>query len=69
MLTAIGLPHPAVAIELVPLVLCGLLAPGPSHADEQLGLGCRFLHYSDAGVNGSDTTGADFHMIELRYRF
>lgn len=35
----------------------------------QLGLGYRFLHYSDAGVNGSDTTGADFHMIELRYRY
>ncbi|MBS9402258.1 acyloxyacyl hydrolase [Halomonas sp. TRM85114] len=35
----------------------------------QLGLGYRFLHYSDAGVNGPDTTGADFHMIEFRYRF
>lgn len=35
----------------------------------QLGLGYRFLHYSDAGVNGSDTTGADFHMIEVRYRY
>ena len=35
----------------------------------QLGLGYRFLHYSDAGVNGSDTTGADFHMIELRYGY
>lgn len=34
-----------------------------------LGLGYRFLHYSDASVNGSDTTGADFHMIELSYRF
>lgn len=33
-----------------------------------LGLGYRFLHYSDAGVNGSDTTGADFHMIEFSYR-
>lgn len=36
---------------------------------KRLGLGYRFLHYSDAGINGSDTTGADFHMIELRYRF
>ncbi|KKD00737.1 acyloxyacyl hydrolase [Photobacterium halotolerans] len=36
---------------------------------KNLGLGYRFLHYSDAGVNGSDTTGADFHMIELSYRF
>ncbi|MFG0253060.1 MAG: acyloxyacyl hydrolase [Phycisphaerales bacterium JB038] len=35
----------------------------------QLGIGYRFLHYSDAGVNGSDTTGADFHMIEFRYRY
>lgn len=34
-----------------------------------LGLGYRFLHYSDAGVNGSDTTGADFHMIEFHYRY
>lgn len=36
---------------------------------QQLGVGYRFLHYSDAGVNGPDTTGADFHMIEFRYRF
>lgn len=35
---------------------------------KKLGLGYRFLHYSDAGVNGSDTTGADFHMIEFIYR-
>ena len=36
---------------------------------KRFGLGYRFLHYSDAAVNGSDTTGADFHMIELYYRF
>lgn len=36
---------------------------------KKLGLGYRFLHYSDAGVNGPDTTGVDFHMIELSYRF
>ncbi|MDN3556864.1 acyloxyacyl hydrolase [Halomonas maura] len=36
---------------------------------KNLGIGYRFLHYSDAGVNGSDTTGADFHMIEFSYRF
>jgi hypothetical protein len=36
---------------------------------ERLGLGYRFLHYSDAGVNGSHTTGADFHMVEFTYRF
>lgn len=35
---------------------------------KNLGLGYRFLHYSDAGVNGSDTTGADFHMIEFSHR-
>ncbi|WP_417567789.1 acyloxyacyl hydrolase [Marinobacter sp.] len=35
----------------------------------KLGLGYRFLHYSDAAVNGSDTIGADFHMIEFSYRF
>lgn len=34
-----------------------------------LGLGYRFLHYSDAGINGSNTTGADFHMVEFTYRF
>lgn len=36
---------------------------------KRLGLGYRFLHYSDAGVNGPDTIGADFHMIELSYWF
>ena len=36
---------------------------------KQLGVGYRFLHYSDAGVNGPDTIGADFHMIEFIYRF
>ncbi len=35
---------------------------------KKLGLGYRFLHYSDAGVNGSDTIGADFHMIVFSYR-
>ena len=36
---------------------------------KKLGVGYRFLHYSDASINGSDTTGADFHMIEFNYRF
>lgn len=36
---------------------------------KKLGIGYRFLHYSDAGVNGPGTTGADFHMIEFSYRF
>jgi hypothetical protein len=35
----------------------------------QLGIGYRFLHYSDAGLYGSHTVGADFHMIELSYAF
>lgn len=35
---------------------------------QKLGIGYRYLHYSDAGVNGSDTTGADLHMIEFLYR-
>jgi len=33
------------------------------------GLGYRFMHYSDAGIHGSDTIGADFHMIELLYSY
>ena len=36
---------------------------------KRLGLGYRFMHYSDAGVNGPDTIGADFHMIEFSYWF
>ncbi|WP_169799571.1 acyloxyacyl hydrolase [Ferrimonas marina] len=36
---------------------------------KQWGLGYRFQHYSDAGVNGPDTTGADLHMLEVVYRF
>ncbi len=33
------------------------------------GAGYRFQHYSDAGLYGTDSRGADFHMIELTYRF
>ncbi len=36
---------------------------------ERVGVGYRFLHYSDGGAYGHDTIGADFHMIELIYRF
>jgi hypothetical protein len=36
---------------------------------ERLGVGYRFLHYSDAGINGPNTTGTDHHMIEFTYRF
>jgi hypothetical protein len=35
----------------------------------QVGVGYRFMHYSDAGAYGTDTIGADFHMVELTYRF
>lgn len=35
----------------------------------RVGVGYRFLHYSDAGANGRHTIGADFHMVELTYRF
>lgn len=36
---------------------------------QRLGAGYRFLHYSDAGANGPDTTGADLHMVEIGWRF
>lgn len=35
----------------------------------QVGIGYRYLHYSDASLYGHDTIGADFHMVELLYRF
>lgn len=35
----------------------------------RFGLGYRYLHYSDAGINGPHTTGADLHMLELTHRF
>ena len=35
----------------------------------RIGLGYRFQHYSDGGAYGSNTIGADLHMIELTYRF
>jgi hypothetical protein len=36
---------------------------------ERIAVGYRFMHYSDAGAYGNGTIGADFHMIELSYRF
>jgi hypothetical protein len=36
---------------------------------ERIGVGYRFLHYSDGGAYGHEKTGVDFHMIELTYRF
>lgn len=35
----------------------------------RLGVGYRFMHYSDAGSYGPDTVGADLHMAGLTYRF
>lgn len=34
-----------------------------------IGVGYRFMHYSDAGAWGKHTIGADFHMLELAYYF
>ena len=45
-----------------------LTAGGSIPLYKKLGLGYRFLHYSDAGLNGPHTIGADFHMIEFSYR-
>ncbi|MFA5183067.1 MAG: acyloxyacyl hydrolase [Syntrophales bacterium] len=36
---------------------------------KRLGVGYRFLHYSDAAIYGPHNMGADFHMLELTYRF
>ena len=36
---------------------------------KQLGIGYRFMHYSDGGMYGDDTVGSDFHMIELFYYY
>ena len=36
---------------------------------ERFGASYRFLHYSDAGIHGPYTVGADMHMLELTYRF
>jgi len=41
----------------------GLSIPLNKHFE----LGYRYFHYSDAGLIGPDTTGADLHMIELIY--
>jgi hypothetical protein len=35
----------------------------------RLGVGYRFMHYSDAGIYGHDTIGADLHTVEFSYRF
>ena len=36
---------------------------------KRLGIGYRYLHYSDAAIYGPHHTGADLHMLELNYRF
>lgn len=35
----------------------------------RVGVGYRFLHYSDAGAYGPNSIGVDFHMVEFIYRF
>ena len=35
---------------------------------KKLGLGYRYMHYSDAAVYGPDTTGADLHLMEFSFR-
>jgi hypothetical protein len=36
---------------------------------ERIAVGYRFVHYSDGRAYGRDTIGADFHMVEVSYRF
>lgn len=36
---------------------------------KRVGIAYRFMHYSDASAYGSDTIGADLHMLELTYNF
>jgi hypothetical protein len=36
---------------------------------ERIGVGYRFLHYSDASIYGHNNSGADFHMLEIIHRF
>jgi hypothetical protein len=45
-----------------------LLADATSD-DSLMGVLTILSGYSDAGINGDDTTGADFHMVEISYRF
>ena len=35
----------------------------------RVGVGYRFLHYSDAGAYGPESIGVDFHMVEFIYRY
>ena len=36
---------------------------------KRFGVGYRYMHYSDWGLYGPTTIGADLHMLELFYRF
>ena len=36
---------------------------------QRLGVGYRYMHYSDWGAYGPNTIGADLHTVELIYRF
>jgi hypothetical protein len=35
----------------------------------RVGVGYRFMHYSDWGAYGPSSIGVDFHMVEFSYRF
>ena len=36
---------------------------------ERISVGYRFMHYSDGGAYGHASVGADFHTVELIYRY
>jgi len=36
---------------------------------QRVGVGYRFMHYSDWGAYGPSSIGVDFHMVEFSYRF
>jgi hypothetical protein len=36
---------------------------------KRVAIAYRFMHYSDAGAYGTETIGADLHMIEVTYNF
>lgn len=36
---------------------------------QRMGVGYRFMHYSDWGAYGPSSIGVDFHMVEFSWRF
>ena len=51
--------------------ICSLrwLSVSGFRSTDGLKVGYRFLHYSDAGIHGTNSIGADFHMVAFIYRF